>query len=121
MKNRALALLVLVGSLLLNACHTGMITSGINTNTTLTSNNYRVVMTGVKGEDAGFRVFGFGQSAAHHKAMDKIRVQAQMDERPRALVNITVDDSHWNIGIVAASYLTITADVIEFTGPPNGN
>ena len=118
MKRAAIACLA---SLLLSACHTGMIGGAVQTNTTLTSNNYRVVMTGVKGDDSGFRVFGFGTSAAHSKALEKIRAQAQLEERPRALINVTVDESFWTIGLVGGSSLTMTADVIEFTGPPNGN
>lgn len=115
-------MLVVLAALLLSACNNiGTLNGIVQTNTTLTSNNYRVVMTGVKGGDAGFRVFGIGGSAQISTAMEKIRAQAQLEERPRALINVTVDDSYWTVGIVGGSSLTVTADVIEFTGPPNGN
>ena len=77
-------------------------------------------MTNVKGDDVGFKVFGIGNSAQFSTALEKIRVQAQLDDRSRALINVTIDDNWWTVGIVGGETLTITADVIEFTGPPTG-
>ncbi len=110
----SLALFVATG------CHSGTYNAANSTQAVLTSNNYKVVMTNVKGEDAGFKVFGIGNSAQFATAMEKIRVQAQLDDRSRALINVTQDDNWWTIGIVAGQSLTITADVIEYTGPPTG-
>ncbi|MCA8924999.1 MAG: hypothetical protein KDD82_24530 [Planctomycetes bacterium] len=90
------------------------------TNVTLTSNNYRVIQTGVRGSDVGFKVFGIGPNAQFSKALEKVRILAELDDRPRALVNVTEDVSSYNVGIVSGDSVVITADVIEFTGPPNG-
>ena len=114
---------VLISSLALLAasgCHNGSYNSANSTQAILTSNNYKVIMTNVKGDDAGFKVFGIGNTAQYSIAMEKIRVQAQLEDRPRALINVTQDENWWTIGIVAAETLTLTADVIEFTGPPTG-
>jgi hypothetical protein len=103
----------------LAGCHSGEL-SQINSQSLLQANNYRVIQVGVKGQDSGFRVFGFGGSAQYSTCMDKIRVLAELDGRSRALVNVTTDRSLWSIGIVGGDSLTITADVVEFTGPPTG-
>lgn len=95
--------------------------TGTATQSVLTSNNYKVVQTNVTGSDSGFQVFGIGNNAKMSVCMEKIRVQAQLEDRSRALVNVTIDDSFWNIGIVSADSLVVTADIIEYTGPPTGS
>lgn len=110
----ALALMALAG------CHGGDFTKQNATEVMLQANNYRVVMSGIRGEDSGFRVFGLGGWGQYSRAMDKIRVQAQLDDRSRALINVTEDTNWWTIGIVGGDTLTLTADVVEFTGPPTG-
>ncbi|RMG19073.1 MAG: hypothetical protein D6731_00395 [Planctomycetota bacterium] len=107
-------------ALALTGCHTGYFAQVQQTNVTLTSNNYRVLETGLRGSDSGYRVFGIGTSANYSKAMQKIRVLAELEDRPRALINVTVDENSWNYGIVSGTTIVITADLIEFTGPPNG-
>jgi hypothetical protein len=101
-------------------CHSGDFSRTNVTETVLQGNNYRVVMSGVQGVDSGFKVFGLGGSALYAVCLEKIRVQAQLDDRSRALVNVTQDLNFWNIGIAWGETLTITADIIEFTGPPTG-
>jgi hypothetical protein len=117
---RALASLGLGGLLLLSGCHSGAFAQIQQTNVVLTSNNYRVLETGLRGSDSGFRVFGIGASANYSKAMQKIRILAELEDRPRALINVTEDLNEWNYGIVSGSTIVITADLIEFTGPPTG-
>jgi hypothetical protein len=90
------------------------------TKTVLTSNNYRVIMTGVAGSDDGLRIFGIGTKAKYSAALAQIREQAQIKDRSRALINVTVDDDWYNVLIVAGETLTVTADVVEFIGPPGG-
>lgn len=101
-------------------CHSGDFVRVNGTETMLQSNNYRVVMTGVRGQDAGFKVFGIGGSAQYSTCLEKIRVLAELEGRSRALVNVTQDENWWNVGIVSGETLTVTCDVVEFTGPPNG-
>lgn len=116
---RQLAVLA-VGLLAMTGCHSGDFVRANVTETVLQGNNYRVVMSGVQGVDSGFKVFGLGGSALYAVCLEKIRVQAQLDDRSRALVNVTQDLNFWNIGIAWGETLTITADIIEFTGPPTG-
>ena len=87
----------------------------------MAGNNYRVVQTAVQASDSGFKVFGLGGDPKYSTVFDKIRAQAQLDGRPRALVNVTEDDEFFTLGfIVSSRTITITCDVIEFTGPPGG-
>ncbi len=114
--------ILLCGLVLLGGCSSESNFAQLNsTQAVLTSNNYTVVQTGLRGTDNGFRVFGIGSYAQYGTALEKIRVLAELDNRPRALINITEDYNYYNIGIVAGGTRIVTADVIEFTGPPNGN
>ncbi|MEZ6187396.1 MAG: DUF6567 family protein [Planctomycetota bacterium] len=114
-------LLVLAACCALSACTSDGAFRGNNvTNVTLTSNNYRVIQTGVRGSDSGFKVFGIGINAQYAKALEKVRILAELDDRPRALINVSEDVSSYNVGIVSGDSVIITADVIEFTGPPTG-
>lgn len=119
MTKRLLSCLLLVG--LFGGCgNSGGFTKTNETKTVLTSNNYRIIMVGVAGSDDGFRVFGLGPRAKFSAALAQIREQAQLKDRSRALINITEDDDWYNALIVAGETLTVTADVIEFIGPPGG-
>ncbi len=120
MTKRSLSCLLLTGLLgLLGGCgNAGSFMRTNETKTVLTSNNYRVIMTSVAGSDDGFRVFGIGPRAKYSAALAQIREQAQIKDRSRALINITEDDDWYNVLIVAGETLTVTADVIEFIGPP---
>ncbi len=119
MTKRLLSCLLLAG--LLGGCgNAGNFMKTNETKAVLTSNNYRVIMTNVVGQDDGLRVFGFGPKAKYSAALAQIREQAQIKDRSRALINITEDDDWYNIFIVAGETLTITADVIEYIGPPGG-
>jgi hypothetical protein len=111
---------LLLAGVLAGCGNTGGFTKMNETRTNLTSNNYRVIMTSVAGADDGFRVFGIGTRAKFSAALAQIREQAQIKDRSRALINITEDDDWFNTLIVAGETLTVTADVIEFTGPPGG-
>lgn len=104
----------------LAGCHSGEFIKVNGTETLLQANNYRVVMVGVKGQDSGFKVFGLGGSAQYSTCLEKIRVLAELEGRSRALVNVTEDTNWWNIGLASGETLTVTADVVEFTGPPTG-
>ena len=112
--------LLLSGLLLTSGCHSGAFAQIQQTQVMLTSNNYRVLETGLRGSDSGIRVLGIGTSPNYSKAMQKIRILAELEDRPRALVNVTEDYNTWNYGLVMGGTLVITADLIEFTGPPNG-
>jgi hypothetical protein len=114
--------LLALGLLLLSGCGSlGDFNGQHSSQAVMTSNNYQVVETGVRGADAGFKVFGIGGHAQYATALDKIRILAEMDKRPRALINVTKDYNWFNLGIVSGDSVVVTADVIEFTGPPNGN
>ena len=111
----------LFAAALLGGCgNDGNFVKTTETTSVLTGNNYRVIMTNVVGSDDGLRVFGLGPRAKYSAALAQIREQAQIKDRSRALINITEDHDWYNILIVAGDTLTITADVIEYIGPPNG-
>lgn len=118
--NRLLALLLVVGSCALVGCHSGGMTKQNTTQVVLTSNNYRVLQTGLKASSSGMRFLGIGPNAHYYKAMGKLRILAELDDRPRALINVTEDYGWFHFGIVAGETITLTADVVEFTGPPTG-
>jgi len=118
---RLVAPLLAALALGLAGCNSGGFSRVNQTQVVLTSNNYRVVETGLKGSDTGFRVLGIGFSPQYSKAMQKLRILAELDDRPRALINIATDNNTWNYGIVMGGDIVITADVIEFTGPPGGH
>ena len=86
---------------LLGGCHSGEFAKRNTTQVVLTGNNYRVLQTGVKGSDTGLRVFGIGSSARYAVALGKIRILAELDDRPRALINITEDHQGYYLGIVS--------------------
>jgi len=119
MTKRLLSCLLLLG--LLGGCgNAGGFLKTNETTTMLTSNNYRVIMTNVVGSDDGLRVFGLGTRAKYSAALAQIREQAQIKDRSRALINITEDNDWYNMLIVGGETVTVTADVIEFIGPPTG-
>ena len=122
MMTRTVRALALLTCLLSTGCLSdGHFAQMQSTQAVLTSNNYRVLETGLRGSDTGFQVFGIGPSATYAKALQKIRILAELEDRPRALVNVTEDTTSYNFGIVSGQTIVITCDLIEFTGPPNGN
>ncbi len=119
--HRALTLFAFVLLVGLSGCYSSpYFPTGTTTQAVLNGNNYRVVQTSLQASDTGFRVFGFGSDPNMHVVMDRIRAQAQLDGRPRALVNVTLDDSGFNIGIVSSHSITLSADVVEFIAPAGG-
>lgn len=113
-------LFVVVACLVSAGCHSGGFSKTNQTQVILTSNNYRILQTGVKASDTGFRAFGIGPHAQYARAMGKLRILAELDDRPRGLINITEDYGWFNVGIVMGETITLTADVIEYTGPTSG-
>ena len=117
-----LALLFLpLGVTLLAGCHSGHFAQVQSTQAVLTSNNYKVLETGLRGSDTGFRVFGIGASPQYAVAMQKLRILAELEDRPRALINVTEDYNTYNLGIVSGGTIIITADLIEYTAPTTGH
>lgn len=114
------AVLLLATTVISGCGHTGQFNAVNSTDVTLTSNNYRVIESGLSATDVGFKVFGIGDHASYAKAMSKLRILAELDGRPRALINITEDVDWWNLGLVSGDAIGLSCDVVEFTGPPNG-
>lgn len=90
------------------------------TTAALSTDNFRVVTSGVLGTSKGVRVLGMGSSATYAEAMAELRKKANLTAGSRALVNITEDiDRQFLPVLFQNSKVTLTADVVEFsTGAP---
>lgn len=97
---------------------TGSTGTGVNLN----GNNYRVIKAGARGEDFGFALFGFITLVSPSYADAKDQLYASVGEslkgRAIALANQTEDRSTLYVILFSLPKITLTADVIEFTGAP---
>jgi hypothetical protein len=100
----------------------GKITGSTGTDVNLTGNNYRVIKAGARGEDFGFRLFGIIPFVSPSYADAQAELYASVGEslkgRAVALANQTEDWSTLYLILFSIPKITLTADVIEFTGPP---
>ncbi len=89
-----------------------------NTGVTLSTNNYKIVKAGAKGESSGFYLFGVIPIVSPNYAEAKENlykaVNEKMEGRSIALANQTQDHSSIYVILFSIPKLTITADVVEF-------
>ena len=85
--------------------------------TCLTQKNYQIVKTHLRGEDSGFRLFGFIslEEPTPDDAMRNIHEQVNMVGKSMALVNVTSSVAVGNFILFSIPRLTISADLVEFT------
>jgi hypothetical protein len=99
----------------------GKITGSTGTGVKLTGDNYRVIKAGARGEDSGFALFGIIPFASPSYADAKAELYDSVGEplkgRAVALANQTEDRSTIYLILFSLPKITLTADVIEFTGP----
>ncbi|MDR0750868.1 MAG: hypothetical protein LBF62_15035 [Tannerellaceae bacterium] len=114
--------LFLLPALLFTGCgfHNGLTHNANvnNTNVILSERNFRVV-SNVQGTSETFYIFGFGgmsQSAMIAEAKAQILQQTDMIGKSRALVNEIVEEHRSILFIVGKKKITVTAQLIEFTG-----
>lgn len=108
----------------LGGCATSSGLHAEQTQVHLREGNYRVVAESVRGTSSSLRIFGIGGGPSFAEAMAQLRSRALLvgSEAPRALINLTQDESTTiYLGpIVMGHELVLTADVIEFDRPASG-
>ena len=111
---------LLAGVLLMSSCafHSGLTNNFNNNNTTveLSKNNYRVVDY-VQGDAHCTYVFGIGglnKDALVEKAKSEMYRKANLQGKPRAVANISVDTKYNFFPIVRRMKVTASGHVIEF-------
>lgn len=95
-----------------------------STAVSLTGKNYRLIQGGAQGESYGFRLLGIIPLASPHYANAKRALYASVKEpltgKAIALINEMEDKSTLYLILFSVPKMTVTADVIEFTGQPEG-
>lgn len=88
------------------------------TSVDLKNANYRVLKASAVGTDSGFRLLGINLSKPSYvEAMNDLRSQAPMENRATALANVVQEESNLWLLLFSIPKITISADIIEFTGP----
>jgi len=86
----------------------------------LQGNNYKVVKAGAKGESSGFYLLGIIPIVSPNYADAKANLYFSSGEplegRSIALANTTQDSSTLYLILFSVPRITVTADIIEFTG-----
>jgi hypothetical protein len=99
---------------------TGSLPQSTGTAVSLQGNNYKVVKAGAKGESNGFYLLGIipivSPNYADAKADLYYTSGELMEGRSIALANQTEDRSTLYLILFSVPRITITADIIEFTG-----
>jgi hypothetical protein len=102
----------------------GRISGQTGTNVQLSQNNYKVIKAGAKGESYGFRLLGIIPLTSPNYADAKEALYKSVDVpltgKAVALSNQTEDRSSLYLILFSIPRVTVTADVIEFTGQPEG-
>lgn len=117
---------VVVCALVLVGCtSTGMMPQGTGTAVSLSGNNYKVLKAGAKGESVGFSLLGIipilSPTFAGAKANLYSSVGQPLEGRSIALANQTEDRSTLYLILFSLPRITVTADILEFTGSGGGN
>jgi predicted transcriptional regulator len=101
----------------------GRISGQTDTNVQLSQNNYRTVMAGARGKSYGFNLLGIipivSPNYADAKANLYKSVGVPLTGKAVTLANQTEDRSSLYLILFSIPRVTITADVIEFTGEGN--
>ena len=121
MKNTSLLAAIAASTLLLAGCSSeGAYHASNTTQVNLTGNNYHVLKTGVTGKSYGFSLLGFIPIVSPMHSEAKANIYSALNEplqgRSIALVNNTEDRSSLYLILFSIPSVTVTADVVEFTG-----
>jgi hypothetical protein len=108
-------------ALFIAACSsTGSMQQSTGTAVSLKGNNYKVVKAGAKGESSGFYLLGIIPLVSPNYADAKANLYFSSGEllegRSIALANQTQDNSTVYLILFSVPRITVTADIIEFTG-----
>jgi hypothetical protein len=99
---------------------TGSMQQSTGTAVSLQGNNYKVVKAGAKGESSGFYLLGILPIVSPNYADAKANLYFSSGEllegRSIALANQTQDSSTLYLILFSVPRITVTADIIEFTG-----
>lgn len=99
---------------------TGSMLQSTGTAVSLQGNNYKVIRTGAKGESSGFYLLGIIPIVSPNYADAKANLYYSTGEllegRSIALANQTQDRSTLYLILFSVPRITVTADIIEFTG-----
>jgi hypothetical protein len=94
-----------------------------NTHVDLVGNNYKMIKPGASGSSEGFKLLGIipivEPSYAEAKSNLYNSTGINLTGRAVALANQTDDKSNIYLILFSIPKVTITADVVEFTGKPN--
>lgn len=122
---KPLASIAAIGALawLATGCSTeqaGGMAQATATQVQLKGNNYKVIKAGAMGQSSGFSLLGIIPFASPNYAEAKASLYANVGEpltgKSIALANQTEDKSTLYLILFSIPKVTITADVVEFTG-----
>jgi Family of unknown function (DUF6567) len=121
-----LTLTVALVSLLSGCSSTGDFKGGdTSTAVTLKENNYKLVKGAAVGKSYGFKLLGIIPFCSPTYATAKENLYKSAGEsltgKSVALANQTEDHSGLYLILFSIPKLTLTADIVEFTGPSTGN
>jgi hypothetical protein len=126
MKKTYLKLIALISTfpLFLSSCsNVGSMSGNTNTHVDLVGNNYKMIKAGASGSSTGFELLGFlpiiQPSYAEAKSNLYNSTGLNLTGRAVALANQTDDKSNIYLILFSIPKVTLTADVVEFTGKPN--
>jgi hypothetical protein len=104
---------------------TGSLPQSTGTAVSLQGNNYKVIKAGAKGESGGFYLLGIipivSPNYANAKADLYYSIGEPLEGRSIALANQTEDRSTIYLILFSLPRITVTADIIEFTGAKSEN
>lgn len=89
---------------------------GFVSNVDLKQPGYKIIDR-ISGTAKVMYLFGsipFGDAELYKRAMEELRQKASLDNKSRALANVTIDFNQRNFWVIKYDELTITADVVEF-------
>lgn len=90
-----------------------------NTHVTLTGDNYTILQKNIIAKSKGFKLLGIFsfRSASYTEAMSRLYSKAHIEEgHPQALANVVHESTSSNFILFSLPKVTISADLIEFTG-----
>lgn len=115
--------ITLLLSLLAGCASEGGSKAGTGTSVNLSGNNYRVIRPGVSGSSCGFSLLGVipivPPTFAGAKASLLSHAGVPMSGRSVAIANQTEDFSSLYLIAFSIPRITLTGDIVEFTGSPN--
>jgi len=121
MKNLPFLSTILCALLLCSCASEGGSKAGTGTAVTLSGNNYRIIRAGVSGTSCGFNLLGCipicPPTYAGAKAALLRHAGTSMSGRSIAIANQTEDRSSLYLIAFSVPRITLTGDVVEFTGP----